>query len=425
MTPGSSVTDHGVTLTYNEDGTFTLNGTATGGAATFILADIPASQNDGNVFKNCILIGGYSSKIYVAVDEWNATVMNRSYDNATPVDISIPANVRVAVYIRVNGNAQAQNTIVYPFICDKTVYTSDSTFAKPAIPNSDLTYLEAEDRAALAEVVDNGSKNLLDLIYGNPQTYNVTKTDINDTSFSLTATGAYARVYKQVNVATSGDFVLTCSISNLNIVSGSARVRVSSDVSGSYTIAEKTISANGDVILRFNTSLTSFYIHVMVAYSDYDVANTMTVSDVMLCTEDQYKLSNDYVPYGLPNYMITPKCRVSNIATTTTETLYSDYKVNVPAKTIMRITVFLNYSDSIPKSVTLSWSNDTSLYKTPRYVIATAERPSGAENNYTDVQVNAIVVTGNTNATVYPFAASQANGNNRFVVVTEILGTYN
>jgi hypothetical protein len=144
MTPGSSVTDHGVTLTYNEDGTFTLNGTATGGAATFILADIPASQNDGNVFKNCILIGGYSSKIYVAVDEWNATVMNRSYDNATPVDISIPANVRVAVYIRVNGKAQAQNTIVYPFICDKTVYTSDSTFAKPALPNSDLARMVSD-----------------------------------------------------------------------------------------------------------------------------------------------------------------------------------------------------------------------------------------------------------------------------------------
>lgn len=163
MTPGSTITNHGVTLTYNEDGTFTLNGTATGGAATFILADIPASQNDGNVFKNCILKGGYSSNVYIAAEDWSATTQNRSYNNTTAVDITIPANVRVAVYIRVSGNTQTQNTVIYPFICDKTIYTADSSFAKPALSNAELTQRTASSQLYTKSPSGNVSSASLDL----------------------------------------------------------------------------------------------------------------------------------------------------------------------------------------------------------------------------------------------------------------------
>jgi len=62
------------------------------------------------------------------------------------------------------GGHQYTNVRFTPMVVSEEVWnTLGSDYRPPALPNSDLTYLEAEDRAELMELVDSGAKNLLDM----------------------------------------------------------------------------------------------------------------------------------------------------------------------------------------------------------------------------------------------------------------------
>lgn len=66
------------------------------------------------------------------------------------------------IYLRIASGVVVGDITVTPMICQKSVFDADPSFALHAAPNSDLTRLEAEDRASLAEVVDSGAKNVFE-----------------------------------------------------------------------------------------------------------------------------------------------------------------------------------------------------------------------------------------------------------------------
>ena len=203
------------------------------------------------------------------------------------------------LYLRIASGVVVGDITVTPMICQKSIFDADPSFAPYAAQNHDLTVLEEEDRAALVELVDSGAKNLTDFINGARTDYHAT-TSVSSGVLTATATGTYARTYQQVTVSKAGNYVVKCKITNRNIVKGSAKIVISPNANGTSAIAEKIITANGEVEIEFTTSTTSFYIHVYVSWDEYDATNTMSVSEFLFCTKAEFYISPKVVPYRMP-----------------------------------------------------------------------------------------------------------------------------
>lgn len=69
------------------------------------------------------------------------------------------SNLFVGIYINNSGTSKSSSVNLRIMICTEEEWNRLQSFQPYGAPNYDLTRLEAEDRAALAEVVDSGAKN--------------------------------------------------------------------------------------------------------------------------------------------------------------------------------------------------------------------------------------------------------------------------
>lgn len=147
------------------------------------------------------------------------------------------------------------------------------------LPNYDLTVREAEDRAALAEVVDEGAKNRFDY-----DTVTIASDGfvIPVTTPMILAEGSYEISYT-ANQSESGNV-------EIGFLDADRQVIVS------RTLLSK--SGRNKAVLTIPTSKTSAYIYM---YS----AEGGTFSDFMVCTEAKYDISPNYAPFALPNTDLT------------------------------------------------------------------------------------------------------------------------
>jgi hypothetical protein len=189
-------------------------------------------------------------------------------------------------------------------ICDKSIYDQDSTFQPYGAPNYDLTRLQSEDRAALAEQVDKGAKNRFDEwneIYKINKQYATSDNTIsmNDVTFT------YADGSITVSGTASSDvyfFVLTDSmqLSNENLVVAWRSKTVNTmSLYVKYLGIDPIETTNSVLELPYRTDSASMAIHIP---SGTQVSGTI---DLMICTEEEFKISPTYQPYALPNSDLT------------------------------------------------------------------------------------------------------------------------
>lgn len=210
-----------------------------------------------------------------------------------------------------NGGTPLTNAItVRVMICTKAEWDMSHEYEPYALPNYDLTRLEAEDRASLAEVVDSGAKNKLDFAsleyangHGAPA---VTKTD---TAITISSGNAWARVvYSGIHLK-AGTYVLSVNITSATFTTGSV---------GTIRIVDNEWATGGVAYLEFNSigkvscifvvdTESDLYFSFSPNYSGSDIstANSFTATDIMICTLDEWKVSQNFAPYALPNYDLT------------------------------------------------------------------------------------------------------------------------
>ena len=157
-------------------------------------------------------------------------------------------------------------------VVETSVYNAYSEYQLYGAPNYDLTRLEAEDRASLAEVVDSGAKNKLKnnsyICTGSPGRYG------RDDSLSIPA----------------GDYVL---IAKLNQVQNAALTLVWDGNQHDFNAT----GSFGNTIKTWNVHATNTITSAWVYFN----GTNDTWTEVMLCTKAAFGVSTAFVPYR-PNY---------------------------------------------------------------------------------------------------------------------------
>lgn len=261
-----------LTFTHNDDGSVLVNTGSSGSHPNvfhILHADKIYLKAGTYVFSGCPSGGSGSSYELRLLNNSTGTFVECK---GTPVEFTLSSDDYIEkVLIRIDATYNPSNMTFYPMICAKSVYDQDSSFMVGALPNYDLTYFEAQDRAALAEEIDAGAKNKVNIA-------DVTTTGssfvLDHVAISLSA-GSYVFSYTS-NQSTSGDIQLiirngTTALADVTVTSKSGRIEIP------FTLA----SAANNITL-------------------YSV-RAGTYSDFMICTKAAFGVSKAFVPYR-PNY---------------------------------------------------------------------------------------------------------------------------
>ena len=186
------------------------------------------------------------------------------------------------------------NTIYDFMISLKDVYDADPSYQLYGAPNYDLTQLEAEDRASLAEVVDSGAKNLVPMTWTNTDPFtDIHMTKNSDGSISVTATNTAAT--RIIELATNLNNYLTAGKNY--VLSGCD----GGDYNNHYGFALSTsnytgrvFEANGSEEFTYASEVVNFTLVVRAGESW-----TKTFKP-MVCTKAAFGVSPKFVPYRLP-----------------------------------------------------------------------------------------------------------------------------
>ena len=371
-------TPTGLTITKNTDGAFTVSGTSTtavnvnlgtitlDATKTYVLSGCPTG-GDANTYSLLFGTTGYTKR-----------------DIGTGITLTnAPANTSLTTYISIGANYTVNKTF-YPMICTAEDWAVGHDYVPYALPNSDLTVLEAEDRVALAEEIDAGAKNLLPLDLalmksrntGGTWTNNVYKignVDItvnSDGTIKLNGTSnnqfefyIYTRVsdtfklpvgtymfYNSLTASTGGNWDIAIN----RTVSG-AGVRYGSDTGNGLLFTVTDSSATTGVWIACNVSGTVF--------------NNVTIKP-MICTKAAFGVSSKFVPYR-PNY---------DLVCNSIDDLYirSTTKFPASARTSFELTI-ASYKDSGRGSFLISFtSQSVNSYVPSLYYVAVADGHFGA-----------------------------------------------
>ena len=297
---GDTATINGVTCKYNGDGTYTLNGTATANA-TFTIYLIEADENKGNLFADCRLTGG-STDAEIAVELYDTpwTRYSTSTDTGVSSPINtIPANVRVCVFIRAFLGKSFSNHIMRPMICTEKSWAQSHDFMPPALPNYDLTQLEAEDKAALAEVVDSGAKNV----------YQVPVTIDNDAGLTITTNPSTGTItvsgtatkdrYIQIssNLSLYGTYIVQGCPSTGSSSTYYLHLEQSNEV-GANDVGDKKYAGSTNT---YNSASCKLYIRI---FNGVAFGSGVTFTPIV-CTKAAFGVSSKFVPYTKSNSQLT------------------------------------------------------------------------------------------------------------------------
>ena len=167
----------------------------------------------------------------------------------------------------------------YNMICTKAAWDQEPNVYRPfARSNYDLTVREQQDRNALVEVIDEGSKNKA----------------LTD-SFTIDTSGGYVTNLKADLVA--GEQYV---ISFKTTAPSSGTLLIGFKNSSGTPILDINITINDGVGVTTFTCPSGFSYYNVQSYSGVG-----TYSDFMICTEADWKISQNYAPFALPNTDLT------------------------------------------------------------------------------------------------------------------------
>lgn len=216
--------------------------------------------------------------------------------------LEIPNDGYYKFTLKIIKNNAVSNYTLKPMIADEIVYDTIGAGQPPALPNYDLTRLESEDRASLAEVVDSGAKNLLD--FANLTSQASSNVTVNKTDTQITVTtnnNTWGNAAYKMTLA-AGTYYYSCKISNLTVASGTrACIVLDSGSDGHGTRIATFDVSTGTVSFPFVWTGGTLYIFYYPGYTNTANSNSFTAAENMICTKAAFCLSNKFVPYR-PNY---------------------------------------------------------------------------------------------------------------------------
>ena len=351
----------GLSITETAEG-ITVKGTATGNPYSYVhVGNITIEAGE-----TYALIDSGRSTDYCYVDSSTAFTVATPTFTQTVQYLQCANSGTYKVYFRANYNV-AIDRLHTPMICLKSLYDADPTYSMGALPNYDLTRLEAEDRASLAEVVDSGAKNLL-TNKGQMSHGNVTFTWNNDGSVTVSGTktaGAecYVNVIDNVpysNMGLKAGDTIVISNNGTN-----AYISVIFYASGSgYTSATTAVNEAKPVVLP--TDKTNILIRLTVKS---DVASVSETIKPMLCTKAAFGVSNKFVPYR-PNYDLVCAAiarsnnhglkKMVSFSTSAANTyeIITNSKITVPVNKMIRISATGMWRNSYCTGIKIQVGND-------------------------------------------------------------------
>ncbi len=177
----------------------------------------------------------------------------------------------------------------------KGLSTEDYTTAEKTKLAGLSNYDDTGIKAAIAKVIDDGSKNTFTT--STPSSNRATYTE-NNGVISVEGTGTWARVMFKVKCIV-GQNVLALTVDSVS--SSACRVAVAKNADATGQLSYETVTAAGNVVIPFTTDTADVYVVLYVNNSSTQVNTSLTVSNVMLCTKAEWDISQSYKPYAPSN----------------------------------------------------------------------------------------------------------------------------
>ena len=304
-----SYTNSGLSMVINDDNSITAKWSATGGSTLY------ARINDNNwtLPRGTYVLSGMPNDsdigCYIHIETNTSQLVVEQY-RKTPVEFTIANDyeyLKIYISVRANSAAETSGVTILPMIVTKAISDIGAdSYVPPALPNYDLTVREAEDRAALAECVDDGAKNLWDFANANITAGGgADRITYIKTADSLTLTAVSTWAFVSYDIALKkGTYYFYGLISGLT---GTDSKCVQIRVNGyqGTVIKRIDITANGAISDSFvvDTDRT-ITISLYVSEGEY-TSSAFTISNLMICTLADWKVSQNYAPFALPNTDLT------------------------------------------------------------------------------------------------------------------------
>lgn len=288
-------------LSFNEDGTITST----------ITSDSRYWQYANREFEMTFKPGDYVVKLYydnngspsinqLALIASNDQLKICGSGNNWELELHVDATVTYGIMVKALTTSGSAPTVFRVMVCTKSQFNISSAYQPYALPNYDLTRLEAEDRASLAEVVDSGAKNLLNCdnatiaVGAYPDKITYTR---SGNTITVTSTGAPATT--GITISDISNIVplgVPFIISGCPSGGGDDTYRIDYFLNGSY-VAEQTPDTGSGSAPIIITNASGFYIRIRVAAG---AVFTNKVFKLMICTKAAFGVSQKFVPYRLP-----------------------------------------------------------------------------------------------------------------------------
>lgn len=222
----------------------------------------------------------------------------------------VPANSTAYGYTVKNDSSTTtdKSTVTNLMICTPEAWAQNPNYQPPALPNSDLTRLESEDRAALADEIDAGAKNKFDLSTATFDTYggtcSITYNSNSSATIKQVSGGTNLRLPGFVTRLEAGTYILSGCPSGGSDSTYRLDLRNYSGGSADDVVNGSNDYGSGSVSFTITTA-GNYYIAVRFA-SDYTIPTAGITVRPMICTKADWDISHTYAPYALPNTTITP-----------------------------------------------------------------------------------------------------------------------
>lgn len=300
-TTGTS-SDNGVTFTNNLDGTWSVSGTTTARAQKRIFFTIPDGLPSGRyVISGCPTGGRYDGSVRYALYLWDNTAMERvtpgNNDTGDGFEFDWePDHTHIySMNIDIRQGFNPNNLTFRPMLCSKSDWAVSQKFT-PYIADG----VAASE--ALANIVDSGSKNIVNTSQQTTTVGEVTFTNNGDGTWTTSGSEATARRYLLCSLTLpddieSGTYVLSgCPEGGLD---DTGTIKYALYLYDSTAKTRVGGSNNDDVGYGFTFEWAPIAGHTYGVIIDVRSGSNVNglVWKPMICKKELYDISNKFVPH--------------------------------------------------------------------------------------------------------------------------------
>lgn len=263
---GNVYTESGTTYTINSDGTITVDTTGLTAQSNLFLSPYLDINNGEWVVSGCPQ-GGTSETYYIAT---NSTSWSNPQEYGNGVELNINnGRIRLAITVK----ARSGILVFKPMLCRKTLYDVNPDYEPyaPAKTNVEIT-------PALVELVDAGAKNCA---------------TVNNAT--------YTNVERWFNIDSICDKNCVLSLDSITSTDTNADTCALLFKFEDDTLSKKIIQlprgTRYEREFSLDKNVKGLQIYASDNYNHSGTTNTVTITNLMLCTKTAWDISHKFVPY--------------------------------------------------------------------------------------------------------------------------------